>query len=246
MKPLFVLNNTKVIPLATLANRYIKTVNESVITEAKESLQFAQLEQVNEKYQQAVDPRYNNEHTLAIDEQYDLRESLFTQMHTYLNGLLNSPDETMKSAAALLFAEADKYGTSFSRKPLGEQSVYYIRIVEGLKKPTLATAVTKTLLADSIDALDLAQINYENLYIGRGNSKQKNSSPTKLRKELVSCIKKHLAEIEAMAGRTGNAAWSSLSAELQQRFAEISTTITKRRPDPVLTDSATDAATAKA
>lgn len=230
MKLFTIVSKSKVLPLATLSNRYIQTVEQSGIEEATQSVQFDNLVQLNKQYQSIVDPKKSNDQTLAIDNEYKNREELFTQMHTYLNGCINSPDSVMVNAANLLFAVIDKYGTSFSRRPLGEQSVYYIRIIEGLKNSELASAVAKTMLADKIAALETAQLNYESLYIGRGNAKPKSTSPSKLRKELEQCLKKHLSEVESMAGRTGNDVWLTLYEELKQRFVEANTPMNKRRP----------------
>jgi hypothetical protein len=241
MKLYSFVNNSRVLPLATLSNRYIQTVEQSGIPEAAQSVQFDQLVELNNKYQAAIDPKRVNEISVAIDLEFNNREALFTQMHTYLHGLTLSPDAAVRTAAIALFAAIDKYGTSFNRRPLGEQSVYYIRIIEAIKNPAFASAINQAHLSEQVAKFEASQLNYESLYIGRGNAKQKSTAPSSLRKELQQCLKKHLAEVESMAGRTGDDAWKQLCNELKQRFTETQTPMNKRRPD-IPKSATTDAA----
>lgn len=227
---------------AMLALRIIDTVNKSGIADAKVSNAFVQLEELNARYQMAIEPGTAKQVSQSITDKYKERSALFVEMFDYLNGLQNSPDADMKAAAALLFEQISKYGKSFSSYRLADQSLRYIRIIESLKMPEYAAALTKTLLTDKLTLLNQMQLDYEELYMGRGNTFATKVAPSNLSKELNDAIKLYMDEVNWMANRTNTEAWNTLRSNLQKRFDEVNVTSTRKLAD-TSTESTTTTAT---
>lgn len=225
---------------AMLALRIIDTVNKSGIADAKVSNAFVQLEDVNARYQIAIVPGTAKQVSQSITDKYKERGTLFVEVYDYLYGLLNSPDAEMKVAATLLFEQISKYGKNFGRYRLADQSLRYIRIIESLKMPEFEAALAKTLLTNKLVLLDQVQLDYEELYMGRGNTFATKVAPSSLSKELNDAIKLYMDEVNWMANRTNTEAWYTLRSNLQKRFDEMNVTNT-RKPTDATTETATTA-----
>lgn len=218
---------------AILALRIIDTVFKSGIEDAKESKRFKQLEEVNERYQIAIEPGDAKQVKEAIDSKFDFRGVLFGEIYIYLEGLQNSPDAEMQAAANLLFLQINKFGKNFSKYKIADQSLRYIRIIEALKKPEYAPALLKTLLTAKMAILDQVQLDYEELYMGKGNSSATKVAPSNLSSELNVVIKRYMDEVELMASRIDTEEWNTLFANLQKRFDEVSVSASaKSKTDP--------------
>ena len=223
---------------AMLALRMIDTVNKSGIEDAKVSNAFVQLTDVNARYQIAIEPGTAKQVSQSITDKYKERTALFTEMYDYLYGLLGSPDAQMKAAATLLFEQFSKYGKNFGKYRLADQSLRYIRIIESLKQPEYAAALAKTQLTDKLAVLDQLQLDYEELYMGRGNTYATKVAPSSLSKELNDAIKLYMDEVNWMATRTNTEAWITLRNNLQRRFDEVNVSVTRKG-----TDTSADSAT---
>jgi hypothetical protein len=213
---------------AMLVLRIIDTVIKSGIESARVSKLFLQLEDVSARYQVAIEPGNEKQVKSAIMALYNRRYNLFTEIYAYLEGLLNAPDTNMKAAAMLLFEQVSKYGKNFSKSKIADQSLRYIRIIESLKKPEYAAALTKTMLTEKLALLDQVQLDYEELYMGRGNSSATKVAPTSLRNELNNAIKLYMEEVNWMAGREDSEEWNTLKTNLQQRFDEVNVSMRKQ------------------
>lgn len=216
---------------AMLALRMIDTVNKSGIADAKVSKAFVQLEDVNGRYQIAIMPGTAKQVSQSITDKYKERSTLFVEMYDYLYGLLNSPNANMKTAATLLFEQINKYGKNFSSYRLADQSLRFIRIIESLKMPDYEAALNITLLADKLAVLDQVQLDYEELYMGRGNTFATKVAPSSLSKELNDAIKLYMDEVNWMATRTDTEEWYTLRNNLQKRFDEVNITSTRKPAD---------------
>jgi hypothetical protein len=213
---------------AMLVLRIIDTVIKSGIQAARVSKLFLQLEDVSARYQVAIEPGNDKQVKSAITALYKQRSNLFLETYTYLEGLLNSPDIDMKTAATMLFEQVSKYGKSFNRSKIADQSLRYIRIIESLKKPEYAAALTKTMLTEKVALLDQVQLDYEELYMGRGNNSATKVAPTSLRNELNNAIKLYMEEVNWMARRENSEEWNTLKTNLQQRFDEVNVSMRKQ------------------
>jgi len=213
---------------AMLALRMIETVIKSGITDAKVSKLFLQLQDVNTRYQTAIEPGNDKQAKSAIAALYNQRNNIFLELYVYLEGLLNSPDNEMKTAAALLFEQLSKYGKSFSKLRIADQSLRYIRIIESMKKADFEAALTKTMLTEKLALLDQVQLDYEELYMGLGNSFATKVAPSSLRNELNNAIKLYMDEVNWMAGRENTDEWNTLRNNLQRRFDEVNVSMKKQ------------------
>jgi len=224
-------NRIGIYSLALLALRIIETVIKSAITEARESKLFLQVEEVSGRFQAAIEPGNRKQQKEAVDAKFLERRNLFDEIYTYLQGLLNSPDAEMKNAATLLFNQMNKYGRSYTQLKIADQSLRYIRIIESLKKDEFKDAFTKTLLTAKFAALDQLQLDYEELYMGLGNTKAISTAPSNLRKEMENALKVYVDELHWMAGSYDTEAWNALYKNVCQRFDEVNVSATRKKTD---------------
>lgn len=219
---------------AMLALRIIETVNKSAIEAASQSKLFLQLVGVNKRYQVAIEPGNSKQVKIAIDALYAQREQLFEETYVYLEGLLNSPDPAMKAAATLLFEQVNKYGKNPGNTKVAGQSLRYIRIIEAVKRPEFADALATTKLTERFTLLDQVQLDYEDLYMGRGNNSATRIAPTRMTNEMNNSIKLFMDEVMWMAAREETPEWITLKANLLKRFDEVK--VTPRRQPPTTPD----------
>jgi len=213
---------------AMLALRMIETVNKSGIQDAIVCKAFSDLCEVNDRYQLAIEPGTSKQVSQSITNKYKERNILFYKTYDYLNGLLNSPELDQKAAATLLFEQVNKFGRSFGRYRLADQSLRYIRIIDNLKRPEFQEALRITSLTNILSQLDQVQLDYEELYTGRGNTNATKVAPSILRKELNDAIKLYMDEVNWMATRTATSEWLTLRTNLEQRFLEVNVTSTRK------------------
>lgn len=224
---------------AILALRIIDTVAKSGISDAQTSKSFTQLVDVNSRYQVAIEPGNNEQVKIAIKEMFNTRATLFSGMHSYIEGMLNSPDAEMKEVAKLLFDQINKYGKNFSNLKIADQSLRYIRIIEGLKKPEYQIPLMRAGLTEKVALLDQVQLGYEDLYMGRGNISATKVAPSSLRKELNNSIKLYIDEVNWMTNRMDTEEWHTLRYSLQKRFDEVSVSTKKQTTDSAATPATT-------
>ena len=229
--------------LAILGMRIIDTVIKSGIEEAKTSKKFLVLVEVNGRYQIATVPGDNKQVSDSIKSLYSDRKVMFNEIYVYLEGLLNSPDLEMKEAAIVLFPFINKFGKSFQRVKLSDQSLQYIQIIDSLKSAELASALVTTKLTEKVDAFDQLQQDYESLYMGHGNDSSTKIAPSNLRKEMESAIKSHFDEVHWMASNFETEAWQTLCKNIEKRFEEVNVSMPRQSKTTV---PATDANQAKA
>jgi len=217
--------------LDQLGTRIIDTVTKSDIPEAKVGKYFLILVEVFSRYHFAIEIG-NEKHVREIVEaKYNERYAEFITVYDYIKGLLNAPDPEMKAAAVLLFEQLNKYGRNFSRVKLADQSSHYRLIFEALMRPEFTAAKTKTVLTNSVAVLNQLQLDYEDLYTGKGNNTATKTAPSNLRKEMENAIKMYLDELKWMTNSVDSPAWITLSSTIQQRFNEVSVSATRKKGD---------------
>jgi len=224
---------------AILALRIIDTVTKSGIEDALTSKSFTQLVDVNSRYQIAIEPSNDEQIKLAIKNLFNNRGTTFSEIHSYTEGMLNSPDAEMKEAAKLLFDQINKYGRNFSNLKIADQSLRYIRIIEGLKRPEYQMPLMRAGLTEKVALLDQTQLEYEDLYMGRGNNSAKKVAPSNLRKELNDSIKMYMDEVNWLTNRMDTEEWDTLRSNLQKRFDEVNVSTKKQTTDSTLPTAAT-------
>jgi hypothetical protein len=228
---------------AILALRIIDTVIKSGIEDAKVSKRFLQLVDVNKRYELASKATDSEQVKLEIDALFALRFNKFSDMFAYLEGLLVSPDAEMKAAAILLFQQINRYGKSFNKIKISDQSIRYIRIIQALKEAECEAALIKTLLTASVNSLNQVQLDYEALYMDKGDTSAFKTAPSSLNNELNEAIKLYMDEVNLKASTLESEDWNILCVKLQKRFDEVNVN-TIRKSKTEVTDVKTDATTA--
>ena len=214
--------------LGALGIRVIDTVNESDIVDATTTKQFLELVEVNDRYQEALEPVNVKEVSDAIDTVFEQRNFKFSAMYVYVNGLLNSPDVEMQAAAKQIFDHLNKYGKNFSRFKLSDQTLHYNHIMESLKRAEYQPALIKMLLVNKVAELDQLHLDYELLYRKRGNSSVSYVAPTYLRIEMEKAVKLYLDEVRWMASQNNTEPWITLSLNVEKRFIELNPSVSRK------------------
>jgi hypothetical protein len=218
--------------LATTANRYIETINRSNLAEAKTSLQYSAMVSSNSTYQKTVILPSVSEYSKLEKEANTLRIDSFRAIKRYLSGLLDSPVNEMKEASTTLFPLVDLYSTGLSGLKKSEISAHLTRFVESVTKPEYADTITTLSLTQGINDLKSAVENYEDLFLKRGDAnalRKVIGSATLNRTSLINSIVAYHNEVEMMAARTGDENWASLLLQLNERFAELSLSISRTK-----------------
>jgi len=222
-------NKANVMQLSALVLRIIESVILSGIQAAKVTKRFLRIVDVSSRYQAAIAlDQEENELKKAVKAKYDLRSELFNQMYNYLEGLLNSPNAEMKTAANLLFQQVNRFGKNFSKPMLLVQTAQYHTIIEALKRSEFTDALVTTLLTEKLSALDQVQKDYEQLFMGKTNNSSVKVVPSDLRKELADAIKEYMDEVNLMASEIDTAEWYTLCMNLQNRFDEVNISVVQK------------------
>ena len=224
--------------LAALGLRIIDTVEKSGIDEALSSKQFLVLKEVNGRYQIAIVPGDSKEIANNIQALFNERKSVFVDAYDYVQGQTKSPIPEVKAAAVLVFKELNRFGRSFYGVKIADQSVQYIRIIENLKKPELQPAVTNISLEEKLAHLDQIQLDYEALYLGKGNSDSTNVAPSNLRKEMQQAVKMYVEELKWLANTHDTPEWQTLYSNVEQRFNEVNVSLTRKKSETTTNSAA--------
>lgn len=215
--------------LASIGLRAIETIIKSAVEEVKRCKSFLKLVEVNDRYQESIDPEDSKAMTEAIEVAFQKRKNLFEDNYMYINGLTRSPEEDVRTAAIQLFPVINMFGTNFSKEKIADQSVRYTRVIEGLKNPECAGAITKLKLTEKLAELEAVQAMYESLYMDRGNRLSLKVTPSSLSDEMKSALKKLMDEMRYMADTMESEEMTSLMTTLEQRFSEIHVTPVTRK-----------------
>ncbi len=217
--------------LAALGGRIISTVEKSGIDEARSSKQYVILEEVNNRYQQAIMPDDVKQLSENINSLFNQRTEIFLDMYEYVKGLTKSPAPDTKLAALKVFSILNRYGRVLTNVKIADLSVRYIRIIEGLKRTDVAPAVNKVMLTAKLAEFEQIQLDYEDLYMGRGNDSTVRVAPSSLRKEMQEAVKLYVEELKWMANGADTEAWHTLYRNVEQRFNEVNVTATHKKAD---------------
>ena len=217
--------------LVALGERIISTVVKSGIDEAKSSKQYVILHEVNNRYQQSIMPDDVKQLSENINNLFNSRNELFLDIYEYVKGQTKSPAPDIKQAAIKVFSELNRYGRVMTNVKLADLSVRFIRIIEALKNADIIPAVNKIILADKLAEFEQLQLDYEDLYLGRGNDSTVRVAASSLRKEMQEAVKLYVEELKWMAKGADTEAWHSLYRNVEQRFNEVNVTATHKKAD---------------
>ncbi len=151
---------------ATIGVKIIDTINNSGLENIISNPAYKKFLADNDVYQSCVAQDAKNMARDSVKSNELIRKNLFLELHSYVAGMLSSPNEDSRNSAIIVFEKLDMYGKSFVHKRKVDQVVAYIRITEALKDPNLLEHLTKLEIADKAKALvdiqasiEAAQIN---------------------------------------------------------------------------------------
>ena len=207
--------------LAAVALRVIDTIEKSISAEAKQSLLFSRLMEVNNRYQSSVEPNGSKKTAEAIEAKFKERERLYTEFYDLTYGLQRSRVALQKEAAQKVFPVLNMYGKSFKQERIADQTVRYIRIIETLKGADYTAAIAALNATELFAELSEAQTMYEDLYLGRGNRLSLKVPTVEMRKEMNNALKDMVDEIEINEKKYPSEANTALKINIEQRFIEV-------------------------
>lgn len=207
--------------LVMLAMRVLETVNQSSVDTAKNAIYFARLNAAIQRYMSTIGTSSEQQFSREITLLFDKRKQFFDGIFIYLKGLCLSPDTEMRLAAELLFEVVNRFGLGFKQQKISDQSLYYMRIIETLKKTDYVAALTKTMLTDKLTAIDNVQMEYETLYMSRGNSKTISKVANELCSEIGHELKLFYDELNWAITVNSTEEQISLRTNIETRMNEI-------------------------
>lgn len=207
--------------LVMLAMRVSETVNQSSVDTAKNGVYFLRMISAIQRYMSSIGTSSEQQFSREISLLFDKRKQYFDEIYTYLKGLCLSPDVELRLAAELLFEVVNRFGLSFKQQKISDQSLYYMRIIETLKKTDYTSALSKTLLTDKLVAIDAVQLEYEALYMTRGNSKTMTSATNVICSEIRIELKLFYDELNWAISLNETEDQISLLKNIDMRMNEI-------------------------
>ena len=207
--------------VAMLSKRVLEAVEQSNIQEALNGKAYMAHAELSSQFAKAAEKLKRKELSEPVNKNYNDRRDLFAAMYVYAKGLCNAPDAEMAEAAQQVFKALNMYGQFLGNLKVEVQSFRYIRIIEALKQPELAAALTKMQLTAKVAELDSVQRTYENQFADRSTKIKGNVSASSLRKALNEALKLHIDELNWLARQTDSEALRKLCFEANARVADL-------------------------
>ena len=216
--------------LGTLTVRIINNVDASPVTEVKTSDYYAICIQVLENYKSAT-TKTEKKKDDAINVEFQNRKDIYGEIRKYLQGLLISPDEEIKTSANKVYTEMNRFGRDFVNSKTADQSYIYSQIIAGLKKSELSADLLSLKLTAKVTQLDAAHRSYEEQYMQWGNFKKAALPASKLRSDVESALKNLIDELDWLVRKAPTEALKNLQTSIYARIDEVNLTNTKNKPD---------------
>lgn len=207
--------------IAMLSKRILEAVEQSNIQEALNGKAYMAHAELSSQFAKAAEKLKRKELSEPVNKHYNDRRDLFAAMYVYAKGLCNAPDAEMAEAAQQVFKALNMYGQFLGNLKVEVQSFRYIRIIEALKQPELAAALTKMQLTTKVAELDSVQRAYENQFADRSTKIKENVSASSLRRALNEAIKLHIDELNWLARQTDSEALRKLCFEVNARVSDL-------------------------
>ena len=206
---------------AMISKRILEAVEQAGIQEALNGKAYQAHTEISLQFAKAAEKLKRKELSKPVNKYYADRSLLFSVMYQYVKGLCNAPDAEMAEAAQQVFKSLNMYGQYLGNLKVEVQSFRYNRIIDALKQPELAAALTKIQLTAKVAELDDNQRAYENQFVERSNKIKSNVSATSLRKSLNEAIRLHIDELNWLARQTESEALRRLCFEVNARIGDL-------------------------
>ncbi|MBP6611012.1 MAG: hypothetical protein KA206_07945 [Paludibacter sp.] len=216
--------------IGTLTTRIIQNIDASTVAEVKTADFYDLLVTAYERYITAT-TKGEKKKDDTIDIEFQNRKYIFQETRKYLQGLLISPDEEVKSSAKKVYTEINRFGRDFLYNKTGDQSHNYQLIIAGLKKTELTADIELLKLNNKVVQLETAHRSYEAQYMQWGDFKKVSFTASKLRSDVEFALKNLIAELEWMLRKTPSEALKNLHTSIYTRIDEINLSNIKNKTD---------------
>lgn len=207
--------------LATVAMRVIETILKSLIQELINSLLFTQLNEVTNRFRNAINAD-DKEEKEAVAEMFQIRKQSFNNFFNVVKGLKLSKDATVKAAGKEVFSVLNMYGgLGFRDLSMTAHTQRYTTIIETLRLPEYTEALTKLNVNDFLTELADANTAYEAKYQVLGNKRSLQVPSSEMRTEMNNALKLMTDEVKIFVRKYPTEANIELLRNVEQRIAEV-------------------------
>ena len=227
--------------LGSLAQLVVETVDKTTLDAAQHDASFLFLKEVTNRFLDSVGRSAYSKQTEALNALADERVKCLKGLRNLVNNLVKSPDKSVAAIVTPIKNAFAQYGTNIDMmKPL-EQTVYMQTLIMEIKNVSTDTQRSNAGVKAWFDALEQSLIDYNKLYVVRGNEQVeiKNTlSATKLSGELRSALTDFSKFVTGRRISEKTEEWIALEQQIAHRFvASVRSIITPKRRKSTTTTS---------
>lgn len=233
--------------LGSLAQLVVETVDRTTLDAAQQDASFVNLKEVTDRFLVAVNRSAFSKQTEAVNAAAAERLRCLKGLRNIVANQAASPDLAVAALARPMNQVFSQFGTNVDRMKPIEQTIYIQSLINELKSTTTDAQRASAHVNAWFDALELAVIEFNKLFVVRGNDQIdiKNSpSATSLRRELRQSIIDFMTFVKASRISTRNPEWQTLEQQIEHRIEATGRTIVQR-PRTNTTSSTTAAPAAE-
>ena len=225
--------------LVMLAMRVLKTVDQSEVEAAKNAVFLSKIREQILNYMNTIGTNKNLDYSTKISTLFNKRKHLFDEQYLYLKGTSKSPDPELRQAAEKLVEVSSMLGVNFSQRKLADKSMRYKRLIEALKKPENESAITKLAMNDRLAELESVQLEYETLYMDRGNTKVLTIALSYVRVDIQQSLIRFYDELNWLILLNETEELISLRRIIEERMNELYSSRTAKTDEQLLLKTTT-------
>lgn len=227
--------------LGSLAQLVVETVDKTTLDAAQHDASFLFLKEVTNRFLDSVGRSAYSKQTEALNALADERVKCLKGLRNLVNNLVKSPDKLVAAIVTPIKNAFAQYGTNIDlMKPL-EQTVYMQTLIMEIKNVSTDTQRSNAGVKAWFDALEQSVIDYNKLYVVRGNEQveiKNTPSATKLSGELRSALTDFSKFVTGRRISEKTEEWIALEQQIAHRFdASVRSIITPKRRKSTTTTS---------
>lgn len=224
------------IPVASLGgvtDRVITTAKESNLQDVITDSAFTNLEEKSKRYTDSLNKRLYSKLTsdmVALDKK---RDGISRRMGEYVVSLLESPIEAMHAPARRIYDVIERY-PNVESEPYADESKHLRKMIAELRDASLKDDVTLLNLKPWIDALEVANEEFEAKIIERGNDLvaiHEVQSATTLRRELEQALRDYFEFVHALVIIKKTEEYKMFEKQLMERVDTAINPLLRATPD---------------
>ena len=138
----------------------IEEANKCAIPESKTHETYKRLSQRYETLQSSIDRTKKSENSPATMAAEKRRDDALTGARSIVNGLMHSPDATIRAKAQRVWMELNKFGAGVEKLKDDEETTKLLSILSGLDKPEIKVLVDELAIRAYVEEIHQANSEY--------------------------------------------------------------------------------------